>query len=133
MRLLLDTCSLLWALEDPGRLRTKARMAMEDPQNSIHVSPISFWEISLKCSLGKLEIQGTTPADIPSLANKSGWNLVPFQSATASTLHNLPRFPEHKDPFDRMLIWTALRENFTFVSRDGALPLYEALGLRITG
>ncbi len=79
------------------------------------------------------EIQGTTPADIPSLAEKSEWNLVPFPSATASTLHNLPRFPEHEDPFDRMLIWTALRENFTFLSRNGASPLYEALGLRISG
>jgi hypothetical protein len=38
------------------------------------------------------EIQGTTPADIPSLAEK----------------------------------------NFTFVSRNGVLPLYEALGLRIS-
>ena len=133
VRLLLDTCSLLWALQSPGRLRAKARKAMEDSENSIHVSPVSFWEISLKCSLGKLELQGATPADIPSFVEKSGWHLVPFQAATASTLHNLPRFPEHKDPFDRMLIWTALRENFTFVSRDGALPLYQELGLQVCG
>jgi len=106
---------------------------MENPEISIHVSTVSFWEISLKSSLGKLEIKGAEPEEIPAFVEKSGWHLVPFQAETAASFHSLPRFPEHKDPIDRMLIWTAIRENFTFVSRDGALPLYQALGLKVCG
>lgn len=47
MRLLLDTCSLLWALQTPEKLGAKARRALQSEENSIHVSPVSFWEISL--------------------------------------------------------------------------------------
>ena len=131
MRLLLDTCSLLWALHAPGKLRASARKALENPQYSIHVSPLSFWEISLKSSLGKIVIHGVPPEAIPSLVAEAGWHIAPFHPDTAASLHALPRFPEHKDPFDRMLVWTAIREKFTLVSRDGDLSLYAPFGLKV--
>jgi PIN domain nuclease of toxin-antitoxin system len=133
MRLLLDTCSLLWALQAPRRLNPAARRAMEDGKNTIHVCPLSFWEISLKSSLGKLEIQGASPVDIPRMASESGWHIAPFLPETAATFHMLPRVSGHKDPFDRMLVWMAIREQFTFVSRDGHLPQYISLGLKVCG
>ncbi len=131
MRLLLDTCSLLWALHAPAKLRPVARRALEDSRNSLHVSPVSFWEISLKTSLGKLALDGVSPDDIPRLVAESGWHIAPLQPETAASFHRLPRFPDHKDPFDRLLIWTAIRENFTLVSRDANFPLYAPLGLQI--
>jgi PIN domain nuclease of toxin-antitoxin system len=130
VRLLLDTCSLLWALHAPGKLRPAARRAMENSQNSIHVSPLSFWEISLKSSLGKLAIQGATPEEIALRATECGWQIAPFLAKTAATIHLLPRIPQHKDPFDRMLVWMAIRENFIFVSRNGHLDGYTSLGLK---
>jgi PIN domain nuclease of toxin-antitoxin system len=41
----------------------------------------------------------------------------------------LPRIAEHRDPFDRMLVWQAIHERWTLVSRDGAMSLYKAFGL----
>jgi PIN domain nuclease of toxin-antitoxin system len=131
VRLLLDTCSLLWALHAPRKLRPAALRAMEDSQNSIHVSPLSFWEISLKSSLGKLEIHGASPEEIAKMVIESGWHIAPFLAETAATFHLLPRIPQHKDPFDRMLVWMAIRENFVFVSRDGHLGEYIPFGLKI--
>ncbi len=131
MRMLLDTCSLLWALQAPEKLGAKARRALQSEENSIHVSPVSFWEISLKFALGKLQIEGASPEDIPDFVAREGWHLLDFQASTVASFHGLPSVPGHKDPFDRLLIWTAIREKLTFVSKDGALPEYEALGLKI--
>ena len=55
MKLLLDTCSFLWALHEPVRLSVPARKALQAPEHSVHVSVITFWEISLKAGLGKLD------------------------------------------------------------------------------
>ncbi len=90
MRLLLDTCSLLWALQTPGKLGAKARRALQSEENSIHVSPISFWEISLKFALGKLQIEGASPEDMPDFVSREGWHLPDFQTSTVAYFHCLP-------------------------------------------
>jgi PIN domain nuclease of toxin-antitoxin system len=98
---------------------------------TIHVSPLSFWEISLKSSLGKLEIQGASLEVIPQMVMESGWHIAPLQAETAATFHLLARISEHKDPFDRMLVWMSIREKFTFVSRDRHLHQYIPLRLKV--
>ena len=55
MKLLLDTHIFLWALSKTNRLSKKQIVAMEDPTNTIYVSPIVITEIAIKASLGKLE------------------------------------------------------------------------------
>jgi PIN domain nuclease of toxin-antitoxin system len=130
MRLLLDTCSLLWALQAPEKLGIKAQRALQSHQNTIHVSPVSFWEISLKFALGKLRIEGAVPEEIPGFVDRAGWQILELKSSTVASFHRLPQVSGHKDPFDRLLIWTAIQEQLTFVSRDGALPDYKSLGLK---
>ncbi len=131
MTLLLDTCSLLWALQDPARLSAHARKALQDPQNAIAVSVVSFWEISLKSGLGKLGLQGADPEDFPRFAVEAGLSILPLSSEVAASSGRLHRFPEHRDPFDRLLVWSAIRENLTLVSRDGAMRIYAPHGLKI--
>ena len=131
MRLLLDTCSLLWALHAPAKLRPAARRALEDSRNSLHVSPVSFWEISLKTSLGKLALDGVSPDDIPRLVAESGWHIAPLQTETAASFPRLPRFPDHKDPFDRMIIWQAIRKGRALVSKEAAFEAYKDRGLSV--
>ncbi|MCA9450427.1 MAG: type II toxin-antitoxin system VapC family toxin, partial [Candidatus Omnitrophica bacterium] len=55
MRILLDTHILLWTLSDDPKLDAKAREAIIDEANEIHVSAATVWEISIKQSLGKLD------------------------------------------------------------------------------
>ena len=131
MKLLLDTCCLLWALQQPRKLTAQARVSLEDPNNSVFVSSLSFWEISLKASLGKLSILGAEPEDFPGFVDGAGWSILPFAPETAASFVRLPSSATHRDPFDRMLIWTAIREGLTLVSRDQALPDYESFGLRL--
>jgi PIN domain nuclease of toxin-antitoxin system len=56
MRLLLDTHAFLWfVLNDPA-LSQVARELMIDPQNVLLVSPVSYWEIAIKISIGKYQV-----------------------------------------------------------------------------
>lgn len=131
MNLLLDTCSLIWALQEPKRLSTKARKVLEDSKNPIFVSTISFWEISLKASIGKLTIENAEPEDFPGFVKEQGWETLSLSAEIAASYANLPRIDSHKDPFDRMLIHTAILRRFHLVSSDHHLPKYRSYGLRI--
>ena len=54
MNLLLDTCVLLWWLDDPDLLSEEASTAIKNTDNQITVSVVSAWEIAIKKALGKL-------------------------------------------------------------------------------
>jgi PIN domain nuclease of toxin-antitoxin system len=131
MKLLLDTCSLLWALQDVDRLSAPAKKALRNPENTVAVSVVSFWEIRLKAGLGKLAINGAEPGDVPAYVAQAGWTIVPLSAATAASSGTLPRLPEHRDPFDRLIVWTAIKEDFSLVSADRAFSGYAAHGLKI--
>lgn len=127
---LLDTHSFLWAAMAPERLSAKMRKAIADPANQISLSTVSFWEISLKFALGKLELSGCDPEDLVPIAREMRLEIVAPSAEETAGFHRLPR-RAHKDPFDRMLIWQCLQRNWTFVTRDQALSEYQALGLKI--
>ena len=130
MNLLLDTHTLLWALSSPGLMSSKARNALEAPENDILVSSISLWEISLKFSLGKLTLSSITPSDLPDVIEQTGFKLIEPTVDEYAGFHQLLRTC-HKDPFDRMLIWQAIQGNLTLVTKDGQLDDYKSIGLKI--
>ena len=54
---------MIWSLMDVGKLSDKVREIIENQENTILVSAVTFWEISLKVSLNKLNFQGVKPED----------------------------------------------------------------------
>lgn len=56
MKILLDTHTFLWWLEDRPQLSPVARQAIEDSENQVFVSVISGWEIAIKVSIGKMTL-----------------------------------------------------------------------------
>ena len=130
MNCLLDTHTLLWSLFEPNRLGKTALELLQDPKNTVYVSVISVWEISLKYSIGKLDLQGVTPDAFPDLIRQTGFELLPLAAQDAATFHNLARL-EHKDPFDRLLIWQAISHKLVFVSQDKACAAYRKQGLKV--
>ena len=61
MRILLDTHILLWWLAGDPALPEAAAELIRDPENVVFVSAVSIWEISLKQSLGKLDLHAAAP------------------------------------------------------------------------
>jgi PIN domain nuclease of toxin-antitoxin system len=130
MNYLLDTHYLLWAIGNTKKLSKKARNILTNPENRILVSTISFWEVSLKSSLGKLIIDGFSPENLPQLCSKMNFEVINLLAEESSTFHQL-KGNHHRDPFDRMLIWQAIFNDYTLLSMDSNIQLYASEGLRI--
>lgn len=68
-----------------------------------------------------ISLSGISPDQIPGYAHSMGLTFLPLAAATACTFHQLPKIGKHRDPFDRMLVWQAIREDLVLVSRDRAM------------
>jgi PIN domain nuclease of toxin-antitoxin system len=132
MNYLLDTHTLIWTILDANQISPKTRGIIQNTQNNIHVSVVSFWEFSIKYSLGKLTSSGISPEDLLPLAQKNQFSILPLKPEEVSTAYRMPWISTHKDPFDRILIWQALQTNMTIISKDSDFSLYLHLGLKLT-
>lgn len=130
MKYLIDTHIFLWSLFSPEKIPRVIAKIIKEPGNKIFVSTITFWEIALKFSLKKLELEGITPGDLPEFANKMSYELLSLNAEDAASFYCLPRI-SHKDPFDRMLIWQAIRGKMVLISKDSKIAAYEDYGLKI--
>ena len=126
----MDTHIFLWSLFSPEKISRHAARAIKESGNRVFVSTISFWEISLKYSLNKLELEGITPDELPEFASKMNFEFLSLSSEDAASFYHLPKI-SHKDPFDRMLIWQAIREKMVLISKDSKFAAYEDYGLKI--
>jgi PIN domain nuclease of toxin-antitoxin system len=130
MNCLIDTHILLWSAISPEKISSKINRVLLLPENNLMVSPVSFWEISIKYSMGKLQIQGLTPEDFPRIAGETGFDLLPLTVDDFSTFHNLKR-TAHRDPFDRMLAWQAIRNDLILITQYPDFKVYIPSGLQI--
>jgi PIN domain nuclease of toxin-antitoxin system len=122
VRVLLDTHALVWALGEPDRLSVRARAMIADPATAVFVSLASAWELAilqglervrLEVSLGALFTEGLAALRI---------HLLPIRLPHIAGVAGLPRHP--RDPFDRLIVATALVEKLTVVSADRAFQRY---------
>ena len=131
MNYLLDTHYVLWTLFEPTKINKKIKLILEDENDQKFVSGISLWEISLKFSLGKLELEGTNPDEILEKIKESGFTLLEVENTVLASYYKLPKKENHRDPFDRMLIWQAIANDFMFVTSDSKIEAYVENGLKI--
>jgi PIN domain nuclease of toxin-antitoxin system len=126
MRLLLDTHALIWFIEGEDSLSYVSLSFIEDPDNQIFVSMTSFYEMAIKLKLGKLDLT-TSLKDFfqKTLAQKI--MILPISENHVFEYLNVPSFAEHKDPFDRIIIATAICENLDIITIDGKFKNYESL------
>lgn len=128
---LIDTHILLWLLFSPEKLQKQTLKTLADQKNKISVSSVSFWEISLKYQLGKLGLNGVLPNELPNLATQMGIQIATVTADEFASFHQLPVIKEHKDPFDRMIIWQCISQSMIFVSHDSKLDEYTRFGLKL--
>jgi PIN domain nuclease of toxin-antitoxin system len=130
MNYLLDTHYMLWAVADSDKISRKIKYILTNPDFRILVSSISFWEVSLKSALGKLEITGFTPEELPGACTNIGFELKHLSHQDSSSYHRL-KARHHKDPFDRMLIWQAIQNDYIFITDDQQVKKYVSEGLKL--
>ena len=131
MNCLLDTSTLIWALTDRERLSFAARDFIFDSDVLKHVSVISFYEIAIKISIGKLKLHGIPAGDLPRIVYDLGVEMIVLEPFETISLSKLPLKDNHRDPFDRMLICQAIRRNLTLIGNDKKFAQYREHGLSL--
>lgn len=126
MNLLLDTHIALWAFQDDPRLSARARDLILDRKMLPHLSIVSLWEIAIKHALarnGRHDF-AVSAAQALEAAETAGFTLVPVEVGHVLALETLP--PHHADPFDRLLVATAVSGSFHLLTHDTRLEAYGA-------
>jgi len=126
---LIDTHYLIWSLFDPDKIGISDRKILADPHATKFVSKVSYWEIAIKFSLGKLQLKGITPEELLPSAQKAGYAIYDISAEDLLSSYRLPRSKAHRDPFDRLLVWQCIRNNLVFMSSDSKVSEYAKHGL----
>src|SRR5258708_21764254 len=122
MRLLLDTATLIYAVEFPERLSRRAASAIRNLNNVLELSAVSVSEIAIKVATGKLEF---SPVTLREGIDDLGIRILPYNADHAFQMFGLPR--HHNDPFDRQLIAQALYEKISIVTPDEKFSRYHGV------
>jgi len=113
---LLDTHALLWLID--GDSRVPGWLQEPAPATAIRISHASLWEIAIKRSLGRLEVDD----DLPDLLDGLGVNWLAISGEHVWGVRELPH--HHGDPFDRLLIAQALAEGLVVATADPSFAQY---------
>jgi PIN domain nuclease of toxin-antitoxin system len=124
MKNLLDTHTFIWFLNGDKNLSTTAKKYIEDVDAENYLSIVSLWEIAIKISLGKLEIN--IPFEkLEGYILENNFQILPISFNDLIKLSNLPF--HHRDPFDRLLIAQSLHNEMNLISKDNVFVEYGVL------
>jgi len=122
MNYLLDTHVLLWTIFDSNKLSSQVQKLILDSSISKSVSISSFWEVSIKNRIGKLPL----PYGLSGVfeeAEQNGFGIIGINQSCLEIYNNLPLL--HRDPFDGIIIATALLQDMTVISADENIQQYD--------
>ena len=119
MRNLLDTHTVLWFLNGE-KMSEKVKKMIICGEN--YISVVLLWEVVIKMNIGKYTFNGGF-SKFRELVRNNGFSVLPIKDDYLEQLLTLPLI--HKDPFDRLLISTALTENLTIITIDENIHKYE--------
>jgi PIN domain nuclease of toxin-antitoxin system len=117
---LMDTCAFLWFLDDDGQLSKNARDVI-GKSKELYFSIASMWEIAIKKTINKLDIDESV-TDIERICDDYSITILPIKTKYLERLQKLPVI--HSDPFDRLIMATALEEGMKLITHDSKIQKY---------
>ena len=120
MRYLLDTHTLLWALDTPEKLPGSVRLIIEDPSATLLISIATPWELAIKTHSGKLDANDL----LDKFEQLAGYVLIETEVSHVVRAGHLPLV--HRDPFDRLMVAQAMLMGLTLLSCDTIFDRYGA-------
>ena len=123
MKLLLDTHTALWWVNEYEKLSSEAQAMLLNEAHTLYISIASLWEIAIKASLGKLP--GFNGGIKMFLAKMEEMPVCPLPVAPRhiEVVETLPFI--HRDPFDRLLIAAAKADGMTILTADENIHKYD--------
>ena len=123
MNYLIDTNIIIWYLESNEKLPVEIKNAITDDDNDIFISIVSFWEIAIKYSLGRLDFPKPLNEIFDELSDNDYFKILALKQNHILTMTALPYI--HRDPFDRLIYSQARSENIKFLYTDEIFNKYE--------
>ena len=121
MKVLIDTSTYIWYINGSERLSKKAFEVIDNKQNQIFISIASIWELSIKVKLGKL----TLISDFNSIEEDlHNYNISVLPVTIKDILQNYKLPFVHRDPFDRIIISTAIVMDLPILACDEFFDSY---------
>ncbi|MCL1882975.1 MAG: type II toxin-antitoxin system VapC family toxin [Defluviitaleaceae bacterium] len=122
MKYLMDTHTALWLFEGNSKLPKNVLDIISDAENEIYISVVSAWEVAIKVSLNKLDFDGGAVVFLSAI-EANNIVLLGVKGDYIKLVENLPFI--HRDPFDRLLITTAMIENLAIITIDENIKKYD--------
>ena len=122
MRLLIESHTLIWYVDQNQQLSSASHAAMSDSANDLLLSAGSIWEIAIKIGLGKLVLTQPYLAWMTQALSDLDITVLPITVEYSDAQASLPR--HHTDPFDRLIVAQALVEKVSIVSADAMMDAY---------
>ncbi len=125
MNLLLDTHNLLWLMQGPANLSNTAAALLTDPANRLYLSMASAWETATKVGLKKMGLSVSLATFLTTAVGGYGLTVLPITTddCIGCEAFACPN-PQHRDPFDRMIVVHAVRNGLSIVGVDAAFDAY---------
>jgi PIN domain nuclease of toxin-antitoxin system len=123
---LLDTSIALLSMTLPERIPEAVRRELDG--HPVYLSVISYWEVMLKSSKGKLDV-GEPRQWWTDTLDKLCATALHLRPEHVAEIYNLATI--HNDPFDRGLIAQATLEGLALVTSDRQIPRYASEWLRV--
>lgn len=122
MKLLLDTCTMVWLSASPARLSKWARAALDDDDAKLYASDASAWELSLKWRAKTITLP--EPPRRWFCDQSAAWHAerLPLDREDFFRASELPEL--HRDPIDRVLVAQAIAHGLTIVTPERAIHAY---------
>ncbi len=123
MKLILDTCCILWAVADPDSLSKKAVALLQARDSEINVSAISVAEIACASDRGRIQLDRHWKIWFRYYLDLNQWRVEPIDLSIMEEAYSLPG-GFHADPADRIIVATARSKSYTLLTADKKLLQY---------
>lgn len=123
MKILLDTCAIIWAVSAPENLSSRAVSLLEAEHTEVFVSPISAAEIACASERGKISINQHWKKWFRFYLDLNGWRIENIDLSIIEEAYSLPE-TFHADPADRIITATARIRNYQLLTADEKILNY---------
>jgi PIN domain nuclease of toxin-antitoxin system len=123
MKVLLDTCAIIWAVADPAKLSAKARSVLEDIETEAFYCPMSCAELAWAVARKRVMLDRHWKLWFRHYVGVLGWECLPIDLDIVEEAYSVPE-PFHADPVDRLLVATARVHGLHLITADEKILAY---------
>ena len=118
---LLDSCAFIWIVKNDSRLPSMIKEILKG-NDAVYISKATFWEIAIKKTTGKLDVVQNT-FELEKICRREDISILPLKLKYFERIQKMPLI--HRDPFDRIIIASAIEEGYTLLTNDSEIIKYK--------